>query len=92
MTGLQVWQRRRNRPPSWALLTLPAGSRGASSGGSGGSFRPTAAPDASPAEEAALRRAVEFELIGPLPNDADYWIQLALPAMLCVGIVARAVV
>lgn len=71
--------------------TVSGGS--ASGSGSGdrsdsGSAQPPAAPDAS---AAALRRAVDFELIGPLPNDAVYWLQLALPCMLCIGIVVRAV-
>lgn len=36
-----------------------------------------------------MQREVEFELIGPLPSDADLWLQLALPCMLCIGMVAR---
>jgi hypothetical protein len=76
--------------------SAPEGGSGVDSNGSGSSSSRSnssssrAAPGAD-ADESALRRAVAFELVEPLPNDADYWLQLALPCMLCIGIVACAI-
>ncbi|PRW56290.1 CHY zinc finger [Chlorella sorokiniana] len=81
----RAWQavasRRLSFLSSWpaAALAQDAGRNAAEDGGGA-------------ADESALRRAVALELVEPLPNDADYWLQLALPCMLCIGVVSHAVV
>ncbi|KAI7845883.1 hypothetical protein COHA_000616 [Chlorella ohadii] len=62
-----------------------------SGGRSDSSDSGTAAPQAETAAEAALRQAAEIELVEPLPNDVDFFIQLALPCMVCIGVVAHAI-
>ena len=97
--GLSTWlayRAERSSRVAWLTHLQQSGGSGAASAaaddgsrGSGGSPRAGANPDAA---DLALQRAAETELIGPLPNDADYWLQLALPCMLCIGAVAHTIV
>ena len=86
-TWLAYRSERRSRV-AWLRGLLQLGSdngAGARGGGGGGG------PDAAAAAAAAWRREVELELVEPLPDSTDFLLQLALPCLLCIAMVARCI-